>query len=295
MKPPPVLYHRATSTADAVQALAAAGEGDGEAKVLAGGQSLIPLMSMRLARPSTLVDINGLAELDYIRREGGRLRIGALTRHRTVELSPEVRDAAPLLAEAMRFVGHVPIRHRGTIGGSAAHSDPAAEIPAVLTALDAELVINGPAGVRTVTAADFFIGFLATLLEPDELLTEIRVPVQPAGTSCAVEELARRHGDFAIVAVFAALVVDGDGRCSDARLGVAGANPAPLRAREAEAALVGTTLTDEVIDQAAAAVAAATESVDDIHAPAAYRRDMAALLTGRALRRAASGTNAHPS
>ncbi|WP_214364568.1 FAD binding domain-containing protein [Pseudonocardia sp. H11422] len=289
MKPASVEYHKATSIADAVDVLSSTE--DEEAKVLAGGQSLVPMLSMRLARPSVLVDINGLTDLDYIRRDGDWLSIGALTRSRAVEKSAAVRDAAPLLSEAMGFVGHATIRNRGTIGGSVAHADPAAEAPAVLCALDAELVITGPAGARTVGANDFFHGFLTTAVGPDEMLTEIRVPVLPAGTGCAVEELARRHGDFAMVAVFAAVTVGDDGRCTDARLALAGTNPTPVRAREAEAVLVGSGLTAETIAQAAQAAAGVTNSANDIHAPAEYRRDMASVLTRRALRRAASDAN----
>lgn len=290
MKPEPVGYHRATSTADAISALATTG-----AKVLAGGQTLVPLLVMRKARPSILVDINGLTDLDYVRREGDRLVLGALTRHRTVETSSEVAAAAPLLAEAMRHVGHVAVRNRGTIGGSVAHADPAAEVPAVLTALDAELVITGPRGVRMVGAGDFFVSRFTSVLRPDELLTQVRVPILPAGTAVAVEEPARRQGDLAIVAVFIAVTSDGSGRCTDARIAVSGAGAVPLRAREAEAVLVGAATggdsIDAVVDRAAAAVAAAIEGPDDIHARAAYRREMAAVLTRRALLRVLSSTN----
>jgi carbon-monoxide dehydrogenase medium subunit len=289
MKPAPVGYHRATSTTDAVSALATIG-----AKVLAGGQTLVPLLAMRKARPSILVDINGLSDLDYVRRDGDRLAIGALTRHRTVETSPEVAMAAPLLAEAMRYVGHVTIRNRGTIGGSVAHSDPAAEVPAVLTALDAELVITGSGGVRTVGATEFFVDRFTSVLQPDELLTEIRVPILPAGTVVAVEELARRRGDLAIVAVFLAVTTDGAGRGTDARIAVSGAGAVPLRARAAEAALVGAELGGDTagaaVDGAAAAVEAAADGPDDVHAPAGYRREMAAVLTRRALLRVLPST-----
>ena len=285
MKPAPFEYHKAQSVDDALEML---GSGDGDAKVLAGGQSLVPMLSMRLARPSVLVDINGLSELDYVRRDNGHLAIGALTRHRTVEQSSEVKSDAALLSEAMRFVGHVTIRNRGTIGGSVAHADPAAELPAVLSALDAELVIRGRSGVRTVGVHDFFHGFLTTAIEADELLTEIRLPRLPAATGCAVEELARRHGDFAVVAVFAALTRGSDGRCTDARLALAGTQPVPVRVREAEAALVGSELTDDAIAEAGHLVAAGTFSTNDIHGSAEYRRDVASALTRRALRRAGS-------
>ncbi|MGD9525440.1 MAG: xanthine dehydrogenase family protein subunit M [Dehalococcoidia bacterium] len=289
MKPAVLDYYKATSVADAVQVLAEAEDGDG--KVLAGGQSLVPMLNMRLARPSVLVDINGLNELDYVRRDDDVLAIGALTRNRRVENSAEVRTWSPLLAEAMRFVGHATIRNRGTIGGSVAHGDPAAEVPAVLCALDADMVITGPGGARTVAARDFFHGFLTTAVEADELLTEVRIPRLPDKTGYAVEELARRHGDFAIAAVFAAVTLDRDGRCTDARLALAGTNPTPVRARDAEAVLVGSSVSGELLNRAAQAVGAATASASDIHAPAEYRRDMACVLTRRALQRAVSAAN----
>jgi carbon-monoxide dehydrogenase medium subunit len=289
MKPAVLEYHKATSVADAVQVLAEAEDGDG--KVLAGGQSLVPMLNMRLARPSVLVDINGLNELDYIRQDGDVLAIGALTRNRRVEMSAEIKNWAPLLAEAITFVGHATIRNRGTIGGSVAHGDPAAEVPAVLCALDAEMVVTGRGGARTVAARDFFHGFLTTAVEADELLTELRIPRLPNGTGCAVEELARRHGDFALAAVFAAVTLGQDGRCTDARLALAGTNPTPVRAEGAEAVLVGNGITGELIDRAAEAVAMTTDSASDIHAPAEYRRDMAAVLTRRALHRAVSAAN----
>lgn len=289
MKPAVLDYHKATSVADATRALAEAADDDG--KVLAGGQSLVPMLNMRLARPSVLVDINGLSELDYVRQDGDTLAIGAITRNRRVETSAEVKAWAPLLSEAMTFVGHATIRNRGTIGGSVAHGDPAAEIPAVLCALDANLVVTGRGGSRTVAAHDFFHGFLTTAVETDELLTEVRIPRLPERTGCAVEELARRHGDFAIAAVFAAVTLDREGRCTDARLALAGTNPVPVRARNAETELRGHTMTDELIEHAAQAAATATDSASDIHAPAAYRRDMASVLTRRALHRAVTAAN----
>lgn len=289
MKPAVLEYHKATSVADAVQVLGQAEDGDG--KVLAGGQSLVPMLNMRLARPSVLVDINGLSELDYVRRDGDFLAIGALTRIRRVETSAEVKKWAPLLAEAITFVAHATIRNRGTIGGSVAHADPAAELPAVLCALDADMVVTGRDGNRTVAARDFFHGFLTTAVENEELLTEVRIPRLPDRTGCAVEELARRHGDFAIAAVFAAVTLDRDGRCTDARLALAGTNPTPVRAGEAEAVLIGSSVTGDIIDRAAEAAATATRSASDIHAPAEYRREMASVLTRRALHRAVSTAN----
>jgi carbon-monoxide dehydrogenase medium subunit len=268
------------------EAVAALAESDSSGKVLAGGQSLVPLLSMRLARPSVLVDINKIPGLDHIRRDGDMLVIGALARQETVLRSPLVHELAPLLPAALRHVGHQAIRNRGTVAGSIAHADPAAELPAVSRALDAQFVVRGPGGTRTVAAADFFHGYLTTALEPEEILIEVRLPVQPPGTQIAVQELARRSGDFAIVAVFTALRLDDD-VITAARLAVAGTNPEPLRASAAEAVLVGNTITGALIAEAAAAVSAATAPADDIHAEAAYRRRMAGLLTRRALATAA--------
>jgi aerobic carbon-monoxide dehydrogenase medium subunit len=275
-------YIRAASVDEVVQALAA----HEDAKILAGGQSLVPLLNMRLARPAVLVDINRIGELAYLRRSNGDLAIGALTRHRAAEISELVRRDAPLLAEALRHVGHLTIRNRGTIGGSAAHADPAAELPATLVALDAQLVLRGPRAERVVAARDFFQGYLQTTLEADEIVTEIRIPVLPAGSRCAVAELARRSGDFALVAVFAVLVLAPDGTCRDARIAVAGAGSVPVRATEAEAILVGRVPDAGALGEAAAAVAAATDPPSDIHAPATYRREMVVVLTRRAVRSA---------
>jgi carbon-monoxide dehydrogenase medium subunit len=279
MKPPTFDYVRAESIEEAVAALAGS---DGDGKVLAGGQSLVPLLSMRLARPSVLVDLNRLRSLDYVCREGDVLRIGALTRHQTVLCSPVARQCVPLMPEALRHVGHVTIRNRGTIGGSVAHADPAAELPSVIRALDAELVVQGHAGTRMVSAAEFFHGYLTTALAADEVLTEIRVPVQSPNSRVAVHQLSRRHGDFALVGVFVALELLGD-HCASARIAVAGTNSEPLRATAAENLLTGASLTPALLADAAAAVAAATAPVDDIHASAAYRRRMAQVMARRAL------------
>lgn len=283
MKPAAFDHIRATSLDHAIAVLA---EQDGDAKVLAGGQSLVPLLAMRLAQPTALVDLAGLDELSYVRADGDHLEIGAMTRARTVETSALVAERVPLLPAALRHVGHVTIRNRGTIGGSAAHADPAAELPAVLRALDGELVATGPGGRRTIPAADFFRGFLDTALDPGEVLTAVRIPAQPPGVRVAVQEFARRHGDFAIVAVFAAVELDDSARVRSARLGVAGADQVPVRADAAEALLAGQPLTPEVARAAAEAVAAATRPTDDIHAPADYRRRVAAVLTRRCLEQA---------
>lgn len=280
-------YVRATSIDHVVRTLA----DNEDAKILAGGQSLVPLLNMRLARPATIVDISRIDDLSYVRGAGDHLEIGALATHRLVETSELVRRHVPLLAEALRHVGHVTIRNRGTIGGSIAHADPAAELPATCVALDAEFVVQGPRGRRVIAAADFFQGYLMTALEQEEVLTEVRVPVLAPGTGCAVEELARRSGDFALVAAFAALTMGTDGTCRDARVVVAGAGSTPVRATAAEALLKGAAVTADVVAAAAQAASAATNPPSDIHGPAEYRRQMATVLSRRAITQAADRAN----
>ncbi|MBI3827061.1 MAG: xanthine dehydrogenase family protein subunit M [Candidatus Rokubacteria bacterium] len=283
MKPVKFEYH-APATVD--EALALLGRYGGEAKILAGGQSLMPLMNFRLSRPAALIDLNRIASLAYIREDDGHLAFGAMTRQRTVEFSPVVAQRLPLLREATRWVGHLPIRSRGTIGGSIAHADPAAEYPAVLTALDGEVRVRGPRGERVLKASDLFVTYLTTRLEPDEILTEVRLPAMPAGAGHAFEEFARRHGDFAIVGIAAMVVRDG-GRCRQARLATAGAGPVPVRLRAAEEILERDGLGDRAIEAATARAAELVSPDADIHASADYRRHLTRVLAARALRRAA--------
>jgi carbon-monoxide dehydrogenase medium subunit len=282
MKLPPFHYHRAESVDDAVGLLAELGD---DAKVLAGGQSLIPLLSFRLARPAHLVDVNPVAELAYI-SDGAGLEIGATVRHRVAERSDTVRTEAPLVATALGLVGHAAIRNRGTLGGSIAHADPAAELPAVLVALGGEVVARSRRGVRTIAAADFQEGFLTTALEPDELLTAIRLPAWPASTGWAFQEFSRRHGDFAIVGVAAVIGVAPDGRVGDAKIVFSGAGGTPVRAVDAERVLVGETGSAQLWEGAAAAAAADLDPPADVHGTAAYRRHLARVLAGRAMQQA---------
>jgi len=286
LKPPPFEYVAPTSLDEALQALADAGD---EAKVLAGGQSLIPLMSLRLAQPAVLIDLNRVPGLDAIERTNGTLRIGALTRHRTVERDATVQEAVPLLAEAMPLIGHPAIRTRGTIGGSAAHADPAAEIPAVALALEATFTARSAArGERTIAAADFFDGYFTTTLEPDEILTAVDLPARTAGSGAALVEVARRHGDFAMVGVAATLTLDpASGTIADARLALINVAEKPLRATEAEQPLRGQPPTDETFAAAAAQAAAALDPSGDLHASPAYRRKVAGTCIRRALALAA--------
>src|SRR5256714_4344711 len=236
MKPPRFDYVSPRSIDEALGVLARHGD---EAKVLAGGQSLVPLLSFRLVRPAYLVDLNDVGGLAGIRVDDGHLAIGAMTRQRAVETSPLVRQRCPLLAEAMPQIGHVQIRNRGTIGGSLAHADPASELPAVIAALDGELVLQSVRGQRVLTPEQFFMTYLTTAAAPDELLVEVRVPVTPPRTGSAFLEVSRRHGDFALVGVAATVTLDEAGVCTAAAIALTGVGPVPLLARDAARALVG--------------------------------------------------------
>jgi aerobic carbon-monoxide dehydrogenase medium subunit len=280
VKPPVVKYARVGGVLEAISLLTEHGI---DAKVLAGGQSLIPLMNFRLARPSILVDLNRVDELSYVRTDNGSLVIGAMTRQRDLETSPIAAAAVPLLPQVLRHVGHVTNRNRGTVGGSIAHADPAAELPALVTGLGGELIVQGPGGARAIAAADYFVATFTTVMDHEEILTAIRIPRLPEGTGVAVEELARRHGDFAIVAVMAAVHQDGHGRVDLVRLAASGVDSVPVRLHAAEAVLAGSLATKDSIAEAAATVAGAVDAMDDVHAPASYRRDMAALLVKRAI------------
>ena len=282
MKPPKFEYH-APSTLD--EALALLARYNGDAKLLAGGQSLVPLLNFRLARPAALIDLNRITSLAYIREHDGHVRLGAMTRQRAIEFSPVVARRLPLLREATRWVGHLPIRSRGTIGGSIAHADPSAEYPAVLTALEGEVVARGPKGERTLSSGALFETYLTTTLAPDEILTEVRLPVMAEGAGWAFEELARRHGDFAIVGVAAAVWRSG-GRVT-ARLATAGAGGTPRRLRAAEEIVERDGLGAAAIEAAGRRASELVEPDADIHASADYRRHLAGVLTERALKRAA--------
>ena len=284
MKPAPFAYHRPETVDEALALLAAHGPGT---KPLAGGQSLIPAMNFRLARPAVLVDLNRIAALASVREETDALRIGAMTRQRTVERDPLVRRRAPLLAEALPHVAHAQIRNRGTLGGSVAHADPAGEIPAVLLALEARFDLRGPGGTRTVPAERFFTGLFETALAPAELLIGIAIPAMRARTGWAFLEVARRHGDYALAGVAATVTLDDAGRCREARIALLGVGEGPVLARRAAKSLAGEPPTDKLLREAAGAAAA--KDIDppgDIHASAAYRRQLVAVLTRRALERA---------
>lgn len=279
MKPPPFEYVAPRSLDEALAALARGGP---DAKVLAGGQSLIPLLNFRLARPSLLVDLNRIPDLAYLTPRRGGLAIGAMTRQVTIERQSDLAQTQPLLEEAIGWVGHPAIRSRGTVGGSLAHADPAAELPAVAICLDAQLQVVGPRGQRQVAADAFFQGYLSTALQPDEILVETWLPQLPPGTGQAWLEFARRHGDFALVGVAASITVV-DEAVRDARIVLTGVGGKPVRAREAETLLLGRRI-DERAGAAADAARSAIEPDADLHASKEYRTHIAGVLTERAIR-----------
>jgi carbon-monoxide dehydrogenase medium subunit len=284
VKPAPFEYFRPHSLEEAIDLLAAHGT---DAKPLAGGQSLIPAMNFRLAVPAVLVDLNEIAGLSNLSSDTSGLRIGGMTRQRTLERSATIARDAPLVAAAMPFVAHAAIRTRGTLGGSLAHADPAAELPAVMLALEAVFTLRGRDGSRTVCAADFFTGLFTTTLEPGELLTEVAIPRRPARSAFAFQEIARRHGDYALAGAAASVAVDERGHCTTARVALLSVADRPVLAEHASRALAGERPTPETMR--GAAEAAAAHDIDppgDIHASAAYRRHLAAVLTRRVLERA---------
>ena len=271
---------------DVAEAVSVLKENGIDAKIIAGGQSLMPLVNLGLAQPTLLVDVNSISSLDFIQQRDGTLAIGALTRHTAAEKSAAVRQSCSLLAEALPQIGDRQVRNRGTIGGSLAHADPVAEIPTVATALGAVMHVEGPNGGRDISASDFFVTYLTTALEADELLTEVRFPILPTGTGTAFLELVRRKGDFAIVAAAAALHLGADGTCSDIRLGLAGVAPTPVRADAAASILKGKVPTPELIAEAAKAACEGIDPESDVIASADYRRDMAPIIARRAMTQA---------
>jgi carbon-monoxide dehydrogenase medium subunit len=287
MKPPPFTYHRPASLDEA---LALLGEHGDQAKILAGGQSLVPLLSLRLAHPSHLVDINRLnGSLTQIADQDGGLTIGALVRQRSAEQSATVKQRSPLLAEALPLIGHTQIRNRGTICGNLAHADPASELPAVALVLEAQMVAASRRGERTIPADSFFNGMFSTALEPDELLTQVKLPAWPRGAGWSFQEVARRHGDFALAGVAAVVQLDATGAvCTEVRLAAIGVGPAPVRGRAAEAALRGQAMSPDAVSGAAQALSQAIDPASDVQATAAYRRHVTAVLARRALDEAAA-------
>jgi aerobic carbon-monoxide dehydrogenase medium subunit len=283
VKPAPFTYLAPRTVDDALAALSADGE---DAKLLAGGQSLVPLMNFRFAAPRVLVDINRIADLDRI-AVNDDVSIGATARQLTVERSAAVRRAAPLLVEALRYVGYVATRSRGTVCGSIAHADPAAELPAVLLALNGAVVVRGPRGERTIAAGDLFQSVYTTSVAPDEMIVSVRFPIAAGGV--AIEEVARRHGDFAIAGSVAHVISSPSGEISRARIALFGVGSGPVHGEAGERLLVGARIDDmAAFAEAAEAVVAGVNPPDDIQVPAAYRRRVAAAVTRRALARAAT-------
>ena len=277
MKPAPFEYITPESLEQAVAALVQYGD---EAKILAGGQSLMPLLNMRLITPSVVVDINGLDELSYIRQESEYLHIGALTRQYRLERDMRIRQTVPVLAAATRLIGHPPIRYAGTIGGSLAHADPAAELPAVMCALEAELIVTGPSGARRIQANDFFQGALDADLRPDELLTEVRIPIRK-NVVWGVREYTRRAGDFALAGAIVLAEMEAD-RWANGQVVLFGVEDRPLRVAQAEAVLTQQALSDGQADAVAAAAVAGLDCHADLHASAGYRKQLARVMVKRA-------------
>lgn len=283
MNPAPFAYHRAGSIEEAIALL---GEHGADGKLLAGGHSLLPVMKLRLAEPAHLIDINGLPGLRGVREREGGLEIGALTTHRDLERDPLVASRAGVLAEAASVVGDRQVRNRGTLGGALAHADAAADEPAAVLALGGEIVARGPGGERVIGAEEFFVDFLTTSLQPDELLTAVRIPAQPAGSGGAYEKLANQASGYALVGVAAVVALGDDGRCVSARVGVTGAVASPRRASAVEAALTGGEVSAESIAAAAGLAADGLDLLDDFHASAEYRQRVLVGLTRRAITRA---------
>jgi CO/xanthine dehydrogenase FAD-binding subunit len=280
MKPPPFDYCDPRDTDEAVGLLA---DGDDGTKVLAGGQSLVPLLNFRLARPNRLIDINRIDDLAYIRRRDGRLHVGTLTRQTAVEHSAVIAAGWPLLSAAIRFVAHPQVRNRGTVGGSVAHADAAAELPAALLALQATFHARSVRGTRMLAARDFFRGHLTTALAPDELLVEIEVPPPPPMTGHGFAELARRHGDFALGGAAVLITPTAEGVCSRAVIALLAAASTPTRAAAAEDALIGRRVTPELAKEAARSAVTDIRPTANSHASSEYRRTVLAALTRHAI------------
>jgi carbon-monoxide dehydrogenase medium subunit len=286
MKPPPFDYAAPTSIAETLELLAAAPD---TTSVLAGGQSLIPVLNMRMAQPELVVDLNRVEGLDRIEANGdGRVRIGAMVRQRRLETEAGIRERLPLMTRAARHIAHIPIRSRGTVGGSLAHADPAAELPATVTALDGRLIVHGPGGERSIAAGEFFLGPLTTALEPGELLLGVELEPLPLGAGCAFVEVARTHGAFALAAAAALVRLDAGGRIADVRLALAGVGGAPYAPDWLHELAAGEAPDEALFRRVGERVAEEVEPFDDIHAPASYRKRIAGVLSARALAAAAA-------
>ena len=289
MKPAAFDYYAPTTVDDVIALLKRHGS---DARLLAGGQTLLPMMNFRLAAPEVIIDLNRIPELAFIREAGGQVHIGAMTRQRALEFSPVIAKDLPLLHEAIKMVGHLPTRSRGTIGGSLANADSAAEIPMILQVLEGEVLVRSPDGERTIPAAELILDAMTTSLAESEMLAEVRFQVMPQGALFAVEEFSRRRGDFAIAAVAAMLVVK-DGLCEKARIATAGVSSFSSRLRAAEEILEGRALDADAIRKAGEAAGASIEPVSDRNASEEYRRHLTRVLTTRVLNRAAESAKPH--
>jgi aerobic carbon-monoxide dehydrogenase medium subunit len=285
MKSPAFDYARPTTLAEAISLLATR---EGEAKVLAGGQSLVPMLAFRLVAPTLLVDLNRLSELRYIRIGDDGVRLGAMVRWRQIEDDVRLVSAHPLLVSALKHVAHYQVRNRGTIGGSLAHADPAAELPGIVVTCEAEITAIGTAGRRVIRAADFFLGPLTTALRPEEIIVELHLPPWPTQRRWGFEEFSRRRGDFALAAAALYYDTQPDGKASNSHVGVMGVGDRPQRLAQVEAILNGHVIDRDTIAKAERAAAAAINPSDDIHASAAYRRALVGTMVERALKRAAA-------
>jgi CO/xanthine dehydrogenase FAD-binding subunit len=281
MKPATFEYYDPTTLDEALDLMSQFGD---EARPLAGGQSLVPLMNFRLLRPAHLIDLNGVSELSYLKTENGVLRIGATTRQRALERSADVAEHWPLLRDATAFIGHIQIRNRGTVGGSLAHAVPSAELPMAMVILDASFVLGAKNNQRTVGAEDFFISYMTTVLEPGELLAEIRVPPLPTNTGWSYQEVSRRHGDFALAGAASILALDANGHVQHARLTLTGTTPIRTRA---EQLLLGQKPSESLFREVARRATEGIEQDSDIHASAEYRRNVCEALARRALTQSA--------
>lgn len=277
-------YHAPTSLAEAVALLKTHGD---EAKILSGGHSLIPLMKLRFASPAVIIDINGIPDLDYVKEEDGVLKIGALAREASLEHSQIVQQKFPLMADAVKVIADPQVRNRATVAGNLAHGDPANDQPAVMLALGAEVELTGPGGSRTLPVTELFVGILETALTPEEVLTEIRVPVPPAGSGGAYYKIERKVGDFATIAVGSQLTLDGSGNVTAAGIGLTNAGALPIKATDAEASLVGKALDDAAMEEAGRLAMEMSDPTSDSRAPAEYKKAMVKELTIRTLKRAA--------
>jgi carbon-monoxide dehydrogenase medium subunit len=284
MNPSQFAYQRAGSVDEAIALLQEHGDG---AKLIAGGHSLLPIMKLRLAEPETLVDIAQIHELRGVRRADSEITIGALTTHHQIATDPQIRSAVPLLGDTAARVGDRQVRNRGTVGGALAHADAAADYPAAILALDATIVARGPRDERRIPAREFFLDFLTTALQPDEILTEVRIAVPAEGHGWSYQKLANQASGYAIVGVGATVVLDGDGACNDIRVGITGAAAVAWRAEETETALRGQRLENGTVAAAADLVDGGIEFLDDLHGSAEYRRRVTRGLTRRAILEAA--------